>query len=829
MTQLERRSALSLKAPSLLRFSIVALLVPLVLVALLLWLRTEYDRSEQMRMQAAHSFDRRVDQITLLSRLKDAETAQRGFLLTGNPTFLRPYDPAKRAIQHQIAQGLAAQDGDVPHAYWPVVSRLAGTKLAELDRTIALYRAGDAVAARGIVAQGSGKRLMDQLRDVVGHMISAEQMRSEQSRAAYGAYNAQLQNVAFATVVALVLVVLAGLTFLWRSRRQRHASLVEAFEAAERHATILDSTIDAILILNPSGTVETMNAAATRMLGYTPAELARRDIATVIDLAPGDGSFHKRIGLVDGQLRRSFLPDQTIRRGDGRDVAVDVAIGVMFVPSGDHLVVSLRDISERKRLERIKDDLMSTVSHELRTPLTSIVGSLGLLRAGAAGAIPADAGRLIEIAENNSRRLIRLINDMLDIDRIQSGKLDIARTPANLASVIEQACVGSEGLAATKQIVLNCSKPKRPVMIRGDADRLLQVTTNLLSNAIRAAPSGSIIDLGLTDDDDRAVVSVEDRGPGIPAGFRDRIFGRFERGDPADGSVGTGLGLAISREIVTRHGGTIWFEDRAGGGTRFAFAVALIGASQPIDASAPAVLICEANETVAGELIAIAAAEGCGYELARSSNEARAALARRAFTVLLVGLTLPEEGGLAFAQGARDGDPPVDAPIIIVAAASGDDNGRSALDVVDWIEKPGDPARLSVALRTALSRKASRKPVILHLDDDRDLLEVVAAAIEPEAQMVSATDLPSARALLQRVSPDVAILDLKLADGSGLDLIPFLIDEDGLAIPTIIYSAQDITSDMARKVDAVLVKARGSMPDLKATIRRVIRSRDDTA
>jgi DNA-binding response OmpR family regulator len=470
---------------------------------------------------------------------------------------------------------------------------------------------------------------------------------------------------------------------------------------------------------------------------------------------------------------------------------------------------------------------MSTVSHELRTPLTSVVGSLGLLRAGSAGALSDNAARLVEIAENNSRRLIRLINDMLDIDRIESGQMNMIRDPIDLRGVIEQACTGSEGLTKARNIRLDCRQSDRPVMVSGDPDRLLQVVTNLLSNAIRAAPADSVVELAANvDATGRALVTVDDRGSGIPLQFRSRIFGRFERASHQDGSSGTGLGLAISREIVLRHDGAIWFEDRMGGGTRFAFALPRIGAVAEQDQDAPRILICEQEERIGSALVALVAKEGCAYDLARSVAEARTMLVERDYAALIVELSLPEEGGLALARFARDLEHPYAGPIIVVSADAVGDGGEIVpLDVVDWIDKPGDVDRLSSALRTALLRTDSRRPVILHLDDDQDLLAVVATALEPEAHIITATDVASARSILQTTCPDAVILDIQLAVGSGLDLIPFLVDPDGLAIPTIIYSAQDTTSDVIGEVDAVLVKARGSIPDLKATVRRVVRSR----
>ncbi|MDP1025787.1 CHASE3 domain-containing protein [Sphingomonas sp. KR1UV-12] len=821
MNQQSRRAELFLKAPRRRRYILVAVLVPLLLTGLVFGMHHEFGRAEAMRLEAVRSYDRRVAALSLLSRLKDAETAQRGYLLTGDPAFLVPYDPARAQIAAMLR----------PATLWPAgVTRDVAAKFAELDRTIAMARRGDRALAYATVADGRGKQLMDRLRDEIGRIVDAEATTYARDEAAFRRRQGREQLFVTLAVLGLVGVLIASLAMLWRLQRQRYNGLVDTFEAAERHRTILDSTIDAILILNPSGTIEVVNAAATAMLGYPDSELERRDIAMLIDLAPGTGSFHQRIGLVDGLIHRSFLTDLTVRHRDGREIAVDVAMGVMHLPSGDHIVVSLRDIAERKRIERMKDDLMSTVSHELRTPLTSVIGSLGLLRAGSVGPLPAGADRLVEIAENNSRRLIRLINDMLDIDRIESGKLHLARDPTDLGSVVDRACIGSQGLASAKGVRIFCHPFDRPVMVSGDADRLLQVVTNLLSNATRASPAGGTVDVGLTiDSQGRALVFVDDRGPGIPPAFRDRIFGRFERAPREDGSTGTGLGLAISREIVARHDGKLWFEDRAGGGTRFAFALATIGAVAWRDGQAPRVLVCTPDEAEAGKLVAMVLNEGCTYDLARSAAEARAAVARSDHAAVLVDLHLPGEGGLALARQLRAGDPPCDAPIIIVSAdAINDGEGLSPLDVVDVIDERGDVERTAAALRTALGRTGSRQPVILHLDDDPDLLAVVAAALAPEARTVTACTMAAARTLLQTVSPDAVILDMQLAHGSGLELVPFLLDANGLAIPTILYSAQEVGPDLAARVDAVLVKARGSIPDLKATVRRVVRGRART-
>lgn len=727
MTPQARLARLKLRAPSRTRFIGLAIMVPLVVAALLGWLAVEYRQSDDLRQQVADSYERRLEMVTLLSRIKDAEAAQRGYVLTGDPSYLDAYAPAVRDARALLAH--ASQAG--PHAVAPAqiaaLRTLSEAKFGEMDRTIAARRNGDPSVAITMVRSGIGKAHMDRMRTAIGTMIDQEHASTAQRQADFTKQRAWLSQVVITVFIVLVVMLCIGMVVVWRSRRERHDALIAALAAAERNNAILNSTVDAILILNPCGKIEVINAAAMTMLGYSGQDLDRSDIAALIDLAPGDGNFHARIGLEDGVLDHSYLTDRRIRHRDGREIPVDVALGVMHVPSGDHIVVSLRDITARKRIDQVKEDLISTVTHELRTPLTSIVGSLGLMRAGAAGILPAAAERLVSIAENNSRRLIRLINDMLDIDRIESGKLRLQCEPIDLRDVARRVCEGSQGLASAADVRVECVLPPQPVIVSGDADRLLQVLTNLASNAIRAAPPGSAVTIGIaTTDDNRATATVDDDGTGIPDSFRNRIFGRFERADRQDNGAGTGLGLAISREIIERHGGRIWFEDRAGGGTRFAVSLPLLGtgAARPVETHEPR----------------------------------------------------------------------------LTARRIADLGGENAPD--------------------------ARHPTVLHLDDDQDLLDVVAFALQPEMHIIKVKDLDSARATLARSPPDIAIIDVQLNGGSGLDLLPALIDADGRSIPTIIYSAQEVSSADAARVDAVLVKARGSIPDLKATVRQMAQSRD---
>ena len=230
------------------------------------------------------------------------------------------------------------------------------------------------------------------------------------------------------------------------------------------------------------------------------------------------------------------------------------------------------DVTDARKVERMKSEFVSTVSHELRTPLTSIRGSLGLLASGIVGELPASAQELIDAAYKNSERLSLLINDILDIEKIESGKMHIDLQRQSLQPLIEQGVLANQGYAQTfavKLVLHECAN----VEVEVDTNRLMQVMANLISNAVKFSPAGGVVDIAMLLVDTRVRVEVRDRGPGIPANFRERIFQRFSQADASDTRArgGSGLGLAITKTLLEKMHGDIGFEKRSGGGTVFFF------------------------------------------------------------------------------------------------------------------------------------------------------------------------------------------------------------------------------------------------------------------
>jgi PAS domain S-box-containing protein/diguanylate cyclase (GGDEF)-like protein len=339
-------------------------------------------------------------------------------------------------------------------------------------------------------------------------------------------------------------------------------------------AALLHSCPIAIYSTDRFGIVQTWSPAAERLSGFSSHEAVGRFDPIVQEDAIQDEL--ERVGLAfAGEVVLNTLLSR--RKKDGSTIDLSMSVGPLRDESGEvrgaiFLAVNVtEEILERKKVELLQSEFVSTVSHELRTPLTSIGGALALIAAGAAGAVNDRVAHLIGIANNNTKRLIRLVNDILDIEKLQSGQMVFNFAPLRVDDVITHANSANLAYAATFGIDLRYSGAAPDVVIKGDPDRLQQALTNLISNAVKFSPQDAEVEVCATRMAQGVRISVIDRGPGIPEEFRARIFGRFAQADASDTRPkgGSGLGLSIVREIIDRHGGTVSFDSVLGVGTSF--------------------------------------------------------------------------------------------------------------------------------------------------------------------------------------------------------------------------------------------------------------------
>jgi len=333
----------------------------------------------------------------------------------------------------------------------------------------------------------------------------------------------------------------------------------------------------AVFEMDRNATVLEMNPVAENIFGYPAIELTGRNLLRTLIPAddPTMGSdwwaeFIRKGEPVTG------LRVQCLRR-DGLEISCEFSLTPLVNDVGDLLSVIAqgRDVTQQLEAERLKKEFTSTLSHELRTPLTSIIGSLQLVNSGVLGDPGKDLTELTVIAERNAERLLDLINDLLDIEKIESGKIDLHPEVLALNELVREAITLNRAYADRFQVRYEAPKELPSAQVNVDRKRLFQVVTNLLSNAAKFSPEGGVVNLTMEDRGDSVYVGISDRGPGIPENFRHRIFSRFAQADSATTRQkgGTGLGLSISRRLVELMGGKIGFADREGGGTTFWFEI----------------------------------------------------------------------------------------------------------------------------------------------------------------------------------------------------------------------------------------------------------------
>jgi len=377
------------------------------------------------------------------------------------------------------------------------------------------------------------------------------------------------------------------------------------------------------------------------------------------------------------------------------------------------------DVTELKRIDRMKSEFVSTVSHELRTPLTSIRGSLGLVWGGVAGELPERAKSLVGIAKTNCERLIRLINDILDSEKIESGKMTFELQAQELEPLMEQALADNQGFAEQHGVTLVLHKASAPVRVCVDSDRLIQVVTNLLSNAIKYSPPQGTVQVVMRKQANRVHVDIIDNGPGIPEEFRSRIFQKFSQADSSDTRQkgGTGLGLSISKIIVERMDGSIGFKSEPGKGTTFFFELPEWREAPPVTApmglvARPRVLVCEDDPDVA-KLIGMMLDKG-GYDadMAHTAEQARDYLKMDSYAAMTVDIKLPYDNGLSLIRELRANQRTAWLPVLVLsvtAAEARQHASNQALAISDWLDKPLDEKRLLASLKEAIKSRTLGK------------------------------------------------------------------------------------------------------------------------
>lgn len=628
--------------------------------------------------------------------------------------------------------------------------------------------------------------------------------------------NALWVAVLVAVVTRQILVVVDNESLrhgLERRVQERTAQLRSL--ASERERT-LESVADGIYGVDAEGRVTFVNTAAAYTLGATVADLVGHDAHATFHAPAHDGTPLPAEGCYIAEALRDGVTvtaeQDTYLRLDGKEVPVEVTASPLRddgVIRG--AVVVFRDVTERREVERIKDEFVSVVSHELRTPLTAIRGALTLLDSNALADSPQQADRMVRIALTSSERLSRLVDDILDTERLEAGttQLDLAdhHVDTLVAAAIDQVSVLADDAGITLEAETS------PEIVRADPERIVQTLTNLLGNAVRFSPADSTVRVSAQPVGDLVELRVDDEGRGIPPDKLEAIFGRFEQVDASDTRErgGSGLGLTIARSIVERHGGRLWAVSQ-GEGTGSSFRFTLRRAAHPLGpvrapettgspTQATQVVVVDDDQYVVDVLRTVL--EERGYEVV-GLTDGQAALAvveDEHPAVVVLDLAMPGTSGAEVLSRLRQSAATADVPVVVLSATRPHDALETAALADDWLVKPVDPERIVETVRDVIRRQPHHGRVLL-VEDHEDLRTVVATVLRNAGLVVTTVSaVDEARsALAHGADPDLVVLDLTLPDGDGRELVADLRRDGRLRrVPLVVYSGAEV--DPAERAD----------------------------
>jgi PAS domain S-box-containing protein len=635
---------------------------------------------------------------------------------------------------------------------------------------------------------------------------------------------------------------------------QQRQELARSQEEMSNMSAALESAVEGIAKIDSHGRYVQVNPAYANMIGYEPEELIGMQWQQTVyedDLEIVRAAYQQMI-----QDGKAEFEVRAIRK-DGaifdKQVVMVKAYDQQQRFIGNYCF--MKDISDRRLVERLKDEFISVVSHELRTPLTSISAALDLLAEGVLQNQPEAAQQMLSIAANNSDRLVRLVNDILDIERIESGKIVMTKQVCDAADLMNQSVEAIQDMAEKAGITLSVS----PVSVRlwADPDRIVQVLTNLLSNAIKFSAVGSTIwlkaelqeaeDVGEVGEkvgeigkvgeireveetstasslspssssslpSPHVLFTVKDQGRGIPSDKLESIFERFQQVDATDSRQkgGTGLGLAICRSILQQHDGQIWSESTLGEGSTFYFTLPILNpiydSIEPtsdlelpsshlplsIPPSPSLVLICDDDASI--RMVVKAMLERQGYQVltAASGQEAiEQSIAQRP-DVILLNLMMPEMNGWETLAVLKQQAETQTIPVIIFSGLQPDAK-EAHPEISDWIVKPPDPRTLRQALERVLASQNQVLKVLI-VEDDLDLAQILTRTFSRYwIKTFHAQTGSEAIQLSQSLLPDLLVLDLGLPEQDGFAVVDWLRHHNRLCqVPLVVYTARDLSNN----------------------------------
>ncbi len=570
-------------------------------------------------------------------------------------------------------------------------------------------------------------------------------------------------------------------------------------EEASKVRAILQSIADGVLVVDREGTIIMVNPAAVAILEMPREQLEGRSTRDLPGLFEEGGIFA-----------------QESRRFEILGRFVSVASAPVVTNTGEELgrVYVMRDITREVEADRAKSEFISTVSHELRTPLTSIKGYVDLILLGSVGEISPMQRNFLDVVRANANRLVDLINDLLDISRIETGRIVLNPEPISVLDLLEEVLESARTEIARKSLSLELEVPPDLPLVHADRKRILQVLNNLVSNAYKYTREGGRVAISARCTDGFVQVDVADTGVGISEEDQKKLFTRFFRADNplADEVGGTGLGLAISKSFVEMHGGRMWVQSELNVGSTFSFTLPLAanqaGAEEELPPKAPevappagmphTVLVVDDEPNISALLRYHLEQAGYDVRTARRGEDALEIARREHPDLITLDIMMAGMDGFEVLEQLKADESTADIPVVVVSIVA-EKEDLMAMGAVDFLPKPLDKDDLLSTIRRVLGKR-KKKGTILVVDDDPDIVGWLRQVLEGQGFRVNAAaDGEAALEVAAEEPPDLILLDLRLPKLDGREVISRLkLDHQTRDIPIIVITASAVDKERDR-------------------------------